>query len=289
MEIDFGSRLLFLRFAVIGPGCCTFCRKLLQRFFIPEQILQLYGHRILVQTDCRRNMGIAGAVSHADIVGSRFQNPGRLCLTVRGHGCRRERDGKKLALPRLQQRRFPKAPQLLQRLFQPAARRGAHIDLNHLPACKTGPRIRHLHLRPDAVRICRHIQRFHGKLRIGQPIAKAVKRLYAEGVKITVTHINAFRIILVIHIAVIAAEACGGWIIPIFCRPGVRQLTGRDCFPGQCIRHGIPADISGLAGQKHRADTRNFLQWRCIHHTAYIEHHNTFFISLAQRGQSRQL
>ena len=27
-------RLLFLRFAVIGPGCRTFCRKRLQRFFI---------------------------------------------------------------------------------------------------------------------------------------------------------------------------------------------------------------------------------------------------------------
>ena len=84
-------------------------------------------------------------------------------------------------------------------------------------------------------------------------------------------------IILVIHIAVIAAEACGRMDNPRILPPRCPSAYRKGLFsPVSAIRHGIPADISGLAGQKHRADTRNFLQWRCIHHTAYIEHHYTF-------------
>ena len=120
-----------------------------------------------------------------------------------------------------------------------------------------------------------------GKGRIGQAKAKRIKRLHVERVKITIAHIDVFRIILIIYISVVGGKRFGGRIVLIPLRPGVGQFAGRIDFACQDIREHIPADVPKLAHQQHGIDPRDLLQRCQIHDTADVQDDDRFFVKIS--------
>ena len=107
-------------------------------------------------------------------------------------------------------------------------------------------RICHRSQHPDLTVLHAAGNRLHGEACIGKSVAKRIQRLFPEGFKVTISDIDAFRIVIVIRVTVIVRKVCRRRIIRIACRPGVCQLSGRIHLTGQDIGNGKSSDIAKL-------------------------------------------
>ena len=83
-----------------------------------------------------------------------------------------------------------------------------------------------------------------GKACEGQTVAKGICGLDAKGVKVAVTHIDPFGIILIVHIAVVVTEVPGRGIVLLSFSPGVRKLSGGVHFSCEDVGKHMSADIA---------------------------------------------
>ena len=99
----------------------------------------------------------------------------------------------------------------------------------------------------------------HLKPGIGETESEAVTHRDAVGVKISISHIEVFRINFMVHIVVVMGKTLCVRIVPIFHRPAVGQFSRRIDLPRQHIRNRISRLHSGLVDVENRVQIFDFI------------------------------
>ena len=94
---------------------------------------------------------------------------------------------------------------------------------------------------------------------IGETEPKSVTHRDAVGVKITISHIEIFRVYFMIHIVVVMGKTLCVRVILIVHRPAVGQFSRRVDPSRQHIRNRIPRLHSGLVNVENRIQIFDFV------------------------------
>ena len=194
--------------------------------------------------DCCRS-GLIRRISDSKLIVRLFQNPGCFLLAV---GCEKlhgNGDTDLFPFSRSKKLRLRIALQLKRRMIQFGISLYGNIDLYGFFSFHAS-RICHRSKHPDLTVLHAAGNRLHGKACIGKSVAKRIQRLFPEGFKVTISDIDAFRIVIVIRVTVIVRKVCRRRIIGIACRPGICQLSGRIHLTRQDIGNGKSSDVAKL-------------------------------------------
>ena len=141
-------------------------------------------------------------------------------------------------------------------LFRRPGLRTAYIELDHFFSRKPTACIGHFNFylyRYGTVRLAYiHLLLFHRKVCVGETITERIPGFYSETVKITISHINTFPVILFIHISVqVAVFHCAGNIF-IFSGPCICRFSRWGRLSADQIRER-PAAFHSLLGKENNA------------------------------------
>ena len=229
-------------------------------------------------------MGRSGAVAHADDILTGLQNPGCFFFRIGSHifQCKRKLHG--FSLARSKKSGLFVSFQLLIGLLQSVFRCG-NVYLNNFFSGILFSGIGHFcsYFYPGAFDGCLCL--FNGKIGVAFAVAEAVLRLDAEGIKITVAHIDAIRIIFIVDVSVVVAEALGGGIIGVSLCPGIGQFSGGNLFAGENICHAQAAGVAQLTGEKNGVEACRLFDDCGIDDSADVQKNNGFLIMGAQKFQ----
>ena len=253
---------------------------------------QLLSNTVLVQGICKRQPpNVPHGCPHIKSILSLFQQIcGLLYLSqiiVGSHVLHGKFKGKRLRLARFKSSCLFKGCQLSCRLSQNPAR-CLKVNLNHLSARHMSG-IGHTDRHSDHAVPLSGLSGLHLKGRIGKPVAKGIVYLpggTGYGLKITVAHINVFR---VAHVILGFVEIVRGRIVLQTLCKGIAELSGRISVPHKELGCRKAALHTSLPCHQYGPDPFIRRKPGGIHHSAYIHDYNDFGKALLNRLHHRRL
>src|SRR5699024_4699551 len=122
-----------------------------------------------------------------------------------------------------------------------------HIKLNHFFSGKLLAVVSHFDRNSYLSVFCRfNAGSIHGERCIGHSIPESVTYRNLEGIKITVSHIDAFLVLLLLNISVVMRKCCGIRIVIIRKCPCISQFSTWRNNPADNICHGSAALLARL-------------------------------------------
>jgi len=104
-------------------------------------------------------------------------------------------------------------------------------------------------------------------------------------IKIPVSDIDSFPVILFIQIPIQIAVIICRRIVPVMLCPCICKFPGRRMLSADYIRNCLTAHCSKLSHEDHRIDVRNFMQKIQVKLPSYIDHYDHMLILFRAKRQ----
>ena len=227
-----------------------------------QHILCLQGRDRLVQMQDGGGGGFGAADTDTDKVITGLENIGGSLGIIRCHLRQSKGAGDRFRFTGSKLARFGKCAKLLPGGIELTGRL-AQIHLYDLPTSHSAD-VFHGSAHSDLRAVCLHLGSPKAELCVGKPVSKGEQSLFAEGIKIAVTYIDALAVAGFVHVLKV-----GHFRVFLKGGPGGRQLAGGVGLAQQNIRQRTAGLDTELGQQQNVAHAHNGGE---IHHAADVQH-----------------
>ena len=151
-----------------------------------------------------------------------------------------------------------------------------YINLHHLAAAVTAAGVLHPHLHTNLRTVTPQMKMLdsddlNGKIRVGFSVSESIAHRDIKGIKVAVAHVDAFLILLGLHIPVIVGKCAGIGVVLIAQSPGIRQFSAGRHLAEEDVGHRISALHAGLYDLQHGLDVGTLIQDGKLHQTSGVD------------------